>query len=380
MMVYSPIYMEFAIREAAKGHYLSRPNPSVGAVVVENFTKVVGWGHSQAYGQDHAEVVALKMARDHAKGADLYVTLEPCCHYGKTSPCTKAIIDAGIKTVYIAMLDPNPLVSGKGVEELKKYGIKVAVGYMAEEVQKQLEYYLHFVNKNRPFVIMKNAISIDGKIATSNGESKWITNEKSRQDGRLLRTEVSAIITGIGTVLADDPMLNIREDDLKVLETTANKSTIKSPLRVVLDPHLKTPLDYQIVKTAKTYPTIIVASNTHIDNENKVEQLQNMGVEIVLLPSDTNGIDLEALLSFLAERKITAVLVECGAKLSSSFLKAKLVDKIYYYVSPKILGANYSVYSHLDVGSIDKAIELETTSIKEIEGDIRIEMYVKKSN
>ncbi|HOE91763.1 MAG TPA: RibD family protein, partial [Candidatus Cloacimonadota bacterium] len=211
-------------------------------------------------------------------------------------------------------------------------------------------------------------------------ESKWITNEKSRQDGRLLRTEVSAIITGIGTVLADDPMLNIREDDLKVLETTANKSTIKSPLRVVLDPHLKTPLDYQIVKTAKTYPTIIVASNTHIDNENKVEQLQNMGVEIVLLPSDTNGIDLEALLSFLAERKITAVLVECGAKLSSSFLKAKLVDKIYYYVSPKILGANYSVYSHLDVGSIDKAIELETTSIKEIEGDIRIEMYVKKSN
>lgn len=377
-MAYSSSLMNLAIKQADYAHYISRPNPNVGAIVVKN-NKVIGFGYSQAYGSDHAEIVALKEAGNLAKDGELYVTLEPCSHQGKTPPCTDAIIKAGIKTVYIGILDPNPLVAGRGVELLKKAGIKVQIGYKTKQIEKQLEYYLHWRKHNLPFVMMKNAVSLDGKIAAPDGNSKWITSEEARHFGRLKRAEGGAIITGIGTVLADNPMLILRADEMDKLRIKADNNHIAQPVRIILDSSLKIPLNSKIVETAKEYKTIIIKSNSSKINHEKEDKLRQMGVNIIGINSIDNKIDLKALLVFLAEHKFTSIFIEAGPKLSTAFLNQGLVDKVFYFIAPKALGGTNDVYQHLHVDSLRTAIEFERVIPQLINKDnILLEAYVKK--
>ncbi len=382
-MAYQEKYMKLAIETAEKGRFLSRPNPFVGAVIVKDDT-VIGLGYTQKCGSDHAEIVALKQAGDQAKGASLYVTLEPCCHYGKTPPCTEAIIKAGIKHVYAGLSDPNPAVNGKGFGYLLQADIEVEFGFMAEQIEKQLEAFLTWKRLKRPFVIMKNATSLDARIATSTGESKWITNNESRKIVHQIRAEVSAIISGVRSVIADDPLLNVRISDVRHFETGELLTGCPSPIRVILDPFLEIPKHSLIVETASQYPTLIVRSeNPDFVSQSdewqfldKEDYLREMSCEVLAVKATQDKIDLKSLLTVLSEREISSVLVETGPTLATSFLKAHLVDKIYYFIAPKILGGQNTVFQDLNIETMDSAIQLHFDSVHRIESDILVKAYV----
>jgi diaminohydroxyphosphoribosylaminopyrimidine deaminase/5-amino-6-(5-phosphoribosylamino)uracil reductase len=362
-MAYNDSYMIMAIDSAEKGRGLSSPNPFVGAIIVKN-DSIIGQGFTQKAGSDHAEIVALKQAGENAKDADLYVTLEPCCHYGKTPPCTDAIIKAGIKNVYAGITDPNPLVSGKGFKLLSEAGINVESGFHKEEIEKQLEYFITWKTKNRPFVIMKNAVSLDGKTATKTGDSKWITNSESRAEVHRLRAQVDAIITGINTVKADDPLL-----------TPRGTRTLRYPVRIILDPFLEIPIDCLILETADQYPTLIIKSDEY-QCTGKEEYLQDCYCEILSAPCKAGFLDLNFILKYLAEQNISSLLVETGKILSTSFMRQKLVDKIYYFIAPKILGGLNTVFEELNIEKMDEAIQLRVDSVNNLDNDIMMIAYV----
>ncbi len=382
-MAYQEKYMKMAVDVAERGRYLSRPNPFVGAVIVKD-SDIIGQGFTQKCGSDHAEIVALKQAGKMAQGADLYVTLEPCCHHGKTPPCTDAIIKAGIKKVFAGIGDPNPEVNGKGFEILRQAGIEVEHGFMTDRIEKQLEAFLTWKKLKRPFVIMKNATSLDARIATSTGESKWITNSESRKVVHLIRAEVSAIISGVRSVICDDPLLNVRINEIKHFETGEIVSGCSSPLRVILDPFLQIPKHCLIVETAQKYPTLIVRSDQKkFDSPGeqanfvvKEDYLREMGCEVISMNAHEENINLKSLLSYLSDREISSVLVESGPTLCSSFLKNRLIDKIYYFIAPKILGGSNSVFNNLNIQEMDSAIKLNFSSVHQIETDILIQAYV----
>ncbi len=358
-------FFDRAIELAEKGRGKTSPNPFVGAVIVKN-DEIVGEGYTQPYGQNHAEIQALEMAKEKAKNAEMYVTLEPCAHHGKTPPCADAIIKAGIKKVYIGIKDPNPLVNGKGIEKLVSAGIEVEVGIKEDIIKRQLEYYLKFITKKKPFVIMKNAVSLDGKIATEEGFSKWITGKDARRKVHLIRSEVDAIITGIGTVMNDNPRLTVRLE-----------GDYKSPTRIILDKFLTTPLETKIVRSAKEVKTIICKSEFYC-NEQKEKALMDAGVDIISLKEDKRGLlCITDLLDKLYEMNYSAVMIEAGSKVCTSFLEKKLVDKIHYFMAPKIIGGNFSVFQSLSIKEMENAITVDITEMEKVGNDYHFTGYIK---
>ena len=315
-------YMQHALMLAQKGVGYVNPNPYVGAVIVKD-GKIIGEGWHQKYGEPHAEVNALKSCKEDMTGATLYVTLEPCCHYGKTPPCTKAIMKSGIKKVVVGALDANPLVAGKGVEQLRKKGIEVVTSVLEDECKKLNEVFFHFIEHKTPFVIMKYAMTLDGKIATSSGEARWITGEMARAKVHQDRNRLMGIMVGIGTVLADDPRLTCRLQEGR------------QPIRIICDTYLQIPLTSKIVETAKEIPTIIATCKK---DELKHQDLLTKGCEILVVPSKEGHVDLKILMKLLGERGIDSILLEGGGTLNDAMLKERLVHQIQTYIAPKVFG------------------------------------------
>lgn len=317
-------YMRRAIELAKLARGWTNPNPMVGAVIVKDGV-IVGEGYHRRCGELHAErnaFASLKNAAD-AEGATIYVTLEPCCHYGKTPPCTEAIIEHKIKRVVVGSRDPNPLVSGKGARMLREHGIEVEEDFLREECDEINPVFFHYITTKTPYVTVKYAMTMDGKIATKTGASKWITGEEARAEVQKMRHNHMAIMAGIGTVLADDPMLNVRVDGLK------------SPVRVICDSKLRIPTDCQIVNTADEYKTIVACA---IKDEAKTKALEAKQVEVLYVPDEEGRVDLVSLMQMLGQRQIDSVFVEGGAILNDSLFRLGLVNRVEAFVAPKVFG------------------------------------------
>jgi len=363
--------MALAISMAEKSRGICHPNPFVGAVIVKK-DRILATGNTQVYGGDHAETVALKAAGKSAKGADLYVSLEPCSHYGKTPPCTKAIIAAGIKSVFLGITDPNPLVNGKGIAELRAAGLEVSTGHMADKIQTQLESFICHIIRQRPFVIWKTALSLDGKYAAQDGSSRWITNPRSRTFVHKLREGCDAVLTGINTVLCDDPLLTVRL-----------KHPRHQPIRIILDPLLEIPLSSKIVQTAKDIQTIVFHSDPNsqdsiawdIAQKEKQFLLSSHGLELIPIQSDNNELLLDAVLLNLHQKGISSLLLECGSILSSSFFRQGLVDKCHIFYGNILLGGDRAMLSQLPIPDIKAAIKLENITLKRFTENILITGY-----
>ena len=357
-------YMRKALELAKLAEGRTSPNPLVGAVVVKD-GQIIGRGYHHQAGGPHAEVFALEEAGEEACGAELYVTLEPCSHYGRTPPCTKKIIESQIKKVHIAMVDPNPLVAGKGIEQLKEAGIEVEVGILEEEARRLNEVFLKYIVTKRPFVILKSAMTLDGKIATKAGESRWITNEASRAYVHELRDKVDGIMVGIGTVLADDPELTTR---LGYREG-------KNPLRIIVDTKARIPLSAAVCEVNDSKRTLLVVGESA--DPNKIAKLKKLGVEICAAKEKNGQIDLPALLDTLGEREITSILLEGGSTLNGMMLEERLVDKVYFFYALKIFGGwdAPSAIGGAGIGRIADAPVITDYTIQQIENDILMTGY-----
>lgn len=356
-------YMRQAIELAKKGVGYVNPNPMVGAVIVKN-NKVIGRGWHRKFGELHAERNAFADCTESCEGADIYVTLEPCCHYGKTPPCTEAIIEHKIRRVIIGSSDPNPLVSGKGVKILRSHGIEVTEGVLKEECDALNEIFMHYISTNLPFVTMKYAMTADGKIAAYTGKSQWITGSAAREKVQYERLRHSAIMVGVGTVLADDPMLTCR------LENGRN------PLRIVCDSNLRTPINCNIVRTASEIPTVIATCSTDIEKATEYEQ---HGCRIIRTGSKNGHIDLCQLMEILGAEKIDSILLEGGSELNWSALKSGIVSKVQAYITPKIFGGKdaKSPVSGIGVPEPVDAFILKDSIISQIGEDFLIESRVE---
>lgn len=321
-------FMKRAIELAKQGAGWTAPNPLVGAVVVKN-GRVIGEGYHRKYGELHAERNALAACTEDPAGATLYVTLEPCCHYGKTPPCTEIIIEKKIAKVVIGSRDPNPKVAGKGARILREHGIEVVEDYMREACDALNPVFFHYITTKTPYVVLKFAMTLDGKIATRTGASKWITGEAARNHVHQLRGRYAGILAGIGTVLADDPMLNCRIDGAH------------QPLRIILDSHLRIPMGSRLVRSAKEYPLLIVCNESTRDREegaSRIQKLEEAGAKVWTLPEKNGHPDLNALMQRLGEEKIDSVLIEGGGTVNEAALKAHIVHHVYAYIAPKIFG------------------------------------------
>ncbi len=349
-------YMAQALRLAACGLNTTDPNPRVGCVIV-NDQKVVGTGFHVRAGEPHAEVHALAEAGSQAKGATAYVTLEPCSHHGKTPPCADALIKAEVSRVVVAMEDPNPLVAGRGIRALKDAGIEVESGLMQAEALALNPGFITRMIEGRPFIRCKLAMSVDGRTAMASGESKWITGDAAREDVQHLRARASAIMTGIGTVLADDPSMNVRLEGVE-----------RQPLRIVLDPHLSIPLDAQILRVEGK--TLIVTATEDPDYQ---AQLEQAGAEVVVIANHRDYIDLHALMADLNRRGINELHLETGATLSGAFLRAGLIDELIIYMAPKLMGDGARGLFHTPgLEEMEDAIELSIKDIRAVGDDWRI--------
>ncbi len=363
-------YMRRALSLARLAMGYASPNPAVGAVIVKDGS-VVGRGYTQPAGSDHAEVMALRQAGDKAKGSILYVTLEPCCHYGRTPPCTRAIISAGISEVHIALLDSNPLVSGNGVKELNEAGIKTYVGTYWGEAYEINEAYTKFITTGLPFVTAKFAMSLDGKIATKTGCSQWISNEEARKYVHVLRHTTDAIMVGVNTVIADNPRLTTRGCCGKGGEPRTQ------PLRLIVDSNGKTPLDAQLFKQPGKS---LLAAVAPFDTE-KERKFAQIGVEVLELPGVAGLVDLEALFKEVAKRNIVTILVEGGSKLLGYLFDHNLVDKVLVFIAPIIIGGKEAktAVGGDGVDTLVDALCLNQVNIKNFGDNILISGYVNKN-
>jgi len=320
------IYMRRALRLAEKGRGRTSPNPMVGAVIVAR-REIVGQGYHHRAGEPHAEILALDAAGARARGATLYVTLEPCCHIRKrTPPCVPTLIHSGLKRIVVAMPDPNPLVKRRGVARLRQAGIEVSVGCLGEEAERLNEIYVHWVRTGRPFVIMKAAMTLDGKIATANGQSKWISGEEARRQVHRLRSQVDAVMVGIGTVLQDDPQLTARLVDRHA----------RQPLRVILDSRLRIPLRARVLSQARQ-AGVLIATTRHAP-PSRIAALKQRGAEVLILPAEHGNVSLKACLTTLGRQGITSLLLEGGSEVNASALRSGLLDRLQLYVAPALLG------------------------------------------
>lgn len=358
-------YMELALELAGKALGRTSPNPMVGAVVVKD-GRIVGKGYHARAGTPHAEIHALREAGDDAVGATLYVTLEPCCHHGRTGPCTEAVIRAGIKKVVMGMTDPNPLVAGKGARKLRDSGIEVVCGVREAQARRLNEVFIKYISTGMPYVVLKTAMSLDGKIATAGGESKWITGPRAREHVHLLRDRYDAILVGIGTVLADDPSLTTRLPDREG----------RDPARVILDSGAATPPGAKILTQNSQAPTIIITTGEAPPDN--VKRLESAGAVVIKVPGSDEGIALADMLRELAGREITSVLVEGGARVNGAFVRDKLVDKVYWYIAPKIIGGGKAPgpVGGPGIELLNDALQIENIEVHDLGNDICIEGYV----
>jgi diaminohydroxyphosphoribosylaminopyrimidine deaminase/5-amino-6-(5-phosphoribosylamino)uracil reductase len=344
-------YMRYALALAKKGRGTTSPNPMVGAVLVKN-GRIVGKGYHRRKGKAHAEYIAIEDAGDMARGATLFVTLEPCVHFGETPPCVDVIIRSGVKKVFVATIDPNPIVNGKGIKRLKDAGVDVEVGLCEREATELNEVYNKFITTNLPFIILKAAITLDGKIATETYDSKWITDEEGRRIVHRLRSSVDAVLVGINTIFIDDPLL------------TTRLAKGKNPKRIVMDSEFRIPEDAKVLGEG-----CIVATTSSQERE--------INAEVWRLDSDeTKRVNIKTLLREAGRRNITSILVEGGKDIYTSFLKNKLVDKFYIFIGAKILGDNgVSSVGDLGIQSLNDAIYVRYTRVKRIGRDVLITGY-----
>ncbi len=357
--------MKRALRFAEKGRGRTSPNPMVGAVLVKN-GKVVGEGHHVKAGADHAEIVALRRAGEKARGATLYLNLEPCTHYGKTPPCAPAVIEAKVKRVVIGIKDPNPLVGGRGIGSLKRAGLNVEVGVLEKECRRLNEAFCKFIVKKEPFVILKAAATLDGKIATREGDSQWISGEGSRRFVHRLRDQVDGVVVGIGTVLKDDPQL------------TARIKKGRDPYRIILDSRLRIPEGARVIGTSSS-KTII--ATTELAVREKIERLEKKGVRILILNSKHGRIDLKNCLSKLGKMGMMSLLVEGGSQVNGSFLDEGLIDKILFFLSPKLIGDREAlgIFGGSGKTTLQEAIRLSELKVRRFGEDILIEGYLNSN-
>ncbi|WP_457623199.1 bifunctional diaminohydroxyphosphoribosylaminopyrimidine deaminase/5-amino-6-(5-phosphoribosylamino)uracil reductase RibD [Persephonella sp.] len=357
------LFMEKALELARMGKGLTHPNPTVGAVIVKD-GRIIGLGYHKKAGKPHAEIEAIKDAVNKGfkvEGSTMYVTLEPCCHYGKTPPCTDAIITNKIKKVVVATLDPNPQVSGKGIKKLKEKGIETVVGLLEKDAVKINEDFFTYVTKKRPFIHLKTAQTIDGKIATKTGSSKWITSEEGRKFAHRLRYESSCVLVGSNTVLKDNPQLTVRYFNVE-----------KQPKRVILDTDLKIPLNYKIFdRSAET----IVFTRENGDKE-KIKKLKDLGIEVIQVPLKEHKLNLKNIIEEIYKRDLIHILVEGGSSVTSSFLREGLYDKLSVFIAPKIIGEDgLPSIKSLGIRSIDESLVLKIESLKKIGSDVYLELY-----
>ena len=387
-------YMLRAIELAKKGLGWTNPNPLVGAVIVKG-GRIIGEGYHERCGELHAERNAIASLTESAAGATLYVTLEPCCHYGKTPPCTEAILEQKIARVVVGSMDPNPLVAGKGAAILRKAGVQVEEDFMRGECDELNPVFFHYITKKTPYVVMKYAMTADGKIAARTGDSKWITGEAARQRVQEMRHQYMGIMAGIGTVLADDPMLNVRIPGKK------------SPVRIICDSRLRIPLDCRIVKTAKEYRTVVAYAGENSDggkkldvnvdraknggiriqngslaeNERKLEQLCAAGVETVSVPDAHGRVDLKKLMEYLGRQGIDSVILEGGGTLNDAALSAGIINEICAFIAPKIFGGAgaKTPVSGTGVAHPPEAVMLELKNVEKIGDDLMLRYSVNES-
>lgn len=363
-------YMQMALRLAKKGMGITSPNPMVGAVVVKD-GRVIGRGYHKGPGKWHAEAVAIRDAGPEAKGATLYINLEPCCHTDKrTPPCTKEIIRSQIRRVVIGMEDPNPMVNGRGIRELAGAGIQLEKGVLYPEAVQLNEIYSKFISTKTPFVILKSASSLDGRIALPSGESKWITGEIARRYSHRLRAMVDAVLVGIGTVLADDPLLSVRDRGTRG----------KQPLRIIVDSRLRIPLTARVLDQREGQETMIVT--TGLASAEAVEALEKIGGKTMIAASREDGeVSLRSMMGQLGRLGISSVLIEGGSKINASALREGVVDKVVILYSPRIIGGSDSIgmVGGEAPGSLDESVFLKGISIRRLGEDILVEGYVRKA-
>lgn len=358
-------YMRMALCLAEKARGRTSPNPMVGAVVVKN-GHVVSRGYHRKAGEPHAEAIALKRAGSAAKGATLYVTLEPCSHTNKrTPPCTPLVIQSGVKRVVIAMIDPNPRVSGGGIKTIRKSGIKLVTGVLEAEARKLNEAFIKHVTTKTPFVTLKIAQTLDGKIATATGESKWITGEEAREEGRRLRDINDAILVGINTILKDNPSL------------TARIPGGRDPIRVIVDSRLRIPLNAKVL-IQKSQAKTMVATLSNVP-ESKIKKLQDIGAEVLTIKSALGRVDLQDLMKKLGKKDIMNVLIEGGAEVNASALKSSIVDKIVMFIAPTIMTGKDSLCSigGISPKKIGYAIKLRNVTSCFVGQDLMLEGYIR---
>ncbi len=352
-------YMARALRLARRGLYTTDPNPRVGCVIVRDGT-IVGEGWHERAGELHAEIHALRAAGERARGATVHVTLEPCAHHGRTPPCADALVEAGVARVVAAMQDPNPQVAGQGLARLAAAGIETEIGVMAGEAEALNPGFVMRMRQDRPWVRCKLAMSLDGRTAMASGESRWITGEAARRDVHRLRARSSAILTGIGTVAADDPSLTVRLADLP-------EDGWRQPLRVVVDSGLRmSPHARMLSLPGET----LVA--TRSEDQDSIAALAVAGAEVVRLPAADGRVDLAALLALLAEREVNEVMVEAGPTLNGALLAAGLVDEIVVYMAPHLMGSDARDLFHLPLAAMSERVDLEIRDIRAVGRDWRI--------
>jgi diaminohydroxyphosphoribosylaminopyrimidine deaminase/5-amino-6-(5-phosphoribosylamino)uracil reductase len=357
--------MERAIELAKMGWGRTNPNPLVGAVFVKD-GRVIAEGFHRALGKSHAEVDALDNAAEDVSGSTLYVNLEPCSHYGRTPPCAKAIIDANLKKVVVAMLDPNPKVSGRGIKMLRDAGIEVKVGVLENEALKLNEIFINYIVNKKPFVIMKSAVTLDGKIATASGDSKWITGEDARNYVHVIRDRVSAIMVGINTVLKDNPSLTTRRTDKEG----------RDPIRIIVDSKGILPEDSNVIN-GDSKAGVILATTSGID-EKKEERLSQRGIKVIKADDTDKRVNLQVLMDELYKLEIDSVLLEGGGTLNSSAISSGIVNKVMYFIAPKIIGGKNAPTSVEGDGAdkMNKALMIRDISIRKYGDDILLEGYL----
>ncbi|MFH0702132.1 MAG: bifunctional diaminohydroxyphosphoribosylaminopyrimidine deaminase/5-amino-6-(5-phosphoribosylamino)uracil reductase RibD [bacterium] len=358
------IYIKECIELAKLGQGKVSPNPLVGAVVLSENNEIAGKGYHEKYGEAHAEINALNQAGERAKNGTLYVNLEPCSHFGKTPPCADRIIKSGIKKLVVGMIDPNPLVSGLGLKKIRESGIEVKEGVLEKECKKLNEIFIKYIIEQQPFIAIKTATTIDGKIATKIKSSKWITSEAARAEVQSLRNKYDAILTGSGTIISDNPGLICK-----------NQKSYRNPIRVIIDSQLRTPPNSKVYENNNT--RVIVASSVDISSNKTKIYPEN--VEIIKCPlTKDKKINLNYLIDKLYQYKIASILIEAGGKLNGAFIKNNLVDKFYFFIAPKILGDNeaYSMIEGFNIKDIKESLNLKFEEVKRFSPDIMIEGYL----
>jgi diaminohydroxyphosphoribosylaminopyrimidine deaminase/5-amino-6-(5-phosphoribosylamino)uracil reductase len=355
-------WMKRVLRLAEKGKGRTSPNPMVGAVVVKHGS-LVGEAYHRRAGEAHAEVLALQRAGGEAQGATLYLNLEPCTHHGRTPPCVPTVIEAGVSQVVIGMEDPNPLVKGRGVASLQTAGLDVRVGILQTECRRLNEAFCKYIVTGKPFVILKVAATLDGKISTRTGNSKWISSEASRHMVHRLRNEIDGVIVGIGTVLKDDPLL------------TARIRGGRDPFRIILDSRLRIPDEAAVLRTS---PEKTVVATTEMAPKDRASRLEEKGVHVLILESKDQRIDLNSLLGKLGEMEMMSLLVEGGSRVNGSFLDEGLVDKVLFFLSPRLIGdcEALGIFGGKGAIQLEEAIPVRDLRIRKVGGDILIEGYV----